>query len=169
MSSASFNVTTPTDREIVITRAFDAPRAMVWDAMTKPELLRKWIFSPPGWTMTECTEDVRPGGSFQWAWSGPEGPVMKMRGEYREVVPPAADGSGGRLVRTETFEFGCGPQAGVQLGTLELTERDGKTVLTLTVLYPTKEARDATIASGMARGVAAGYDQLDGLLVAAPR
>lgn len=169
MSSASFNVTTPTDREIVITRTFDAPRGTVWDAMTRPELIRTWMFSPPGWTMTGCTEDVRPGGSFEWAWSGPEGPVMKMRGVYREVVPPAADGSGGRLVRTETFEFGCGPQAGEQVGTLVLTERGGKTVLTLTVLYPTKEARDATVASGMSGGVAAGYDNLENLLAAVPR
>lgn len=168
MASNSFSVTTPTDREIVITRTFDAPRHLVWDAMTKPDLIRKWLFSPPGWSLTECTEDIRPGGSFHWLWSGPDGPAMSMRGVYREVVPPRPDGGGGRIVRTETFEFGCGPQAGEQLCTLELTQRDGKTHLTLTVLYPTKEARDATIASGMSRGVAAGYDNLDTILAATP-
>jgi uncharacterized protein YndB with AHSA1/START domain len=85
---------------------------------------------------------------------------MAMRGVYREVVRPE------RIVRTESFEFGCDAQAGEQLATLVLTEQGGRTTLTLTVLYPSKEARDATIASGMEHGVAAGYDRLDQLLAA---
>lgn len=155
----TLKVTTPTDREIVMTRVFDAPRRLVWDAMTKPELIKRWLYKPPGWEMTACEEDPRVGGAFRWEWAGPDGKtVMVMHGVYREVVPPE------RLVRTETFEFGCQSQSGEQLGVLVLREEAGRTTLTITVLYPSKEARDATIASGMERGVAAGYDQLDELL-----
>jgi uncharacterized protein YndB with AHSA1/START domain len=152
------NVTTPTDREIVITRQFDAPRRLVWDAMAKPELLKRWLFGPPGWEMTTCEDDLRPGGKFRWSWSGPEGAAMTMTGIYREVVAPE------RMVRTESFEFGCAPQAGEQLARLVLTEQGGKTLLTLTMLYPSKEARDGAIASGMERGISVGYDRLDEIL-----
>lgn len=158
----TLKVITPTDREIVMTRVFDAPRRLVFEAMTKPETLKCWLFGPPGWTMTACEDDPRAGGTFRWAWRGPDGTEMAMKGVYREVVPPE------RIVRTESFEFGCDSQGGEQLGTLILTEKDGKTTLTLTVLYPSKEARDATIASGMEHGVAAGYDRLDELLAATP-
>jgi uncharacterized protein YndB with AHSA1/START domain len=167
-NSATFKVTTPGDREIVMTRVFDAPCSVVWNAMTKPELLKRWLFGPPGWTMTVCDDDVRVGGAFRWAWRGPEGQEMSMRGVYREVVPPSGGGGSGgmgaRMVRTESFEFGCAAQAGEQLGTLVLNETAGRTQFTLTVLYPSREARDATIASGMEHGVAAGYDRLDDLL-----
>jgi uncharacterized protein YndB with AHSA1/START domain len=152
------NVTTPTDREIVLTRIFNAPRRLVWDAMAKPELLKRWLFGPPGWEMTTCEDDLRPGGKFTWAWRGPEGAAMQMSGVYREVVPPE------RMVRTESFEFGCAPQAGEQLAQLVLTEQGGTTLLTLTMLYPSKEARDGAIASGMERGISAGYDRLDEIL-----
>jgi len=151
-------VTTPSDREIVMTRVFDAPRRLVFEGMTKPELIKRWLFGPPGWTMTVCEDEVRVGGAFRWAWRGPNGEEMSMRGVYREVVPPE------RIVRTESFEFGCDAQAGEQIGTLVLTEQGGKTTLTLTVLYPSNEARDGAIASGMEHGVAAGYDRLDELL-----
>jgi uncharacterized protein YndB with AHSA1/START domain len=150
-------VTTPTDREIVMTRVFNAPRKLVWQTMSKPELLKRWLFGPPGWAMTVCDDDVRVGGAFRWVWRGPDGQEMALRGVYREVVPPE------RMVRTESFEFGCAPQAGEQVGTLVLTEKDGQTTLTLTVVYPSKEARDGAIASGMEHGVAAGYDRLDEL------
>ena len=152
-------VTMPSDREIVITRRFDAPRQMVWDTMSKPELLKKWMFGPPGWELTECVEDARVGGKFRWVWKGPDGAGMSMSGEYSEVKPPE------RVVRTETFEIGCGPQMGTQQATLVLTEEGTQTLLTLTVLYPSKEARDGAAASGMEHGMAAGYDRLDDLLV----
>lgn len=160
----SLQVTTPTDREIALKRTFDAPRDVVWDAITKPELLKRWLFGPPGWEMTVCDEDVRVGGAYRWAWRGPDGKEMAMHGVYREVVPPEPGGAGGRIVRTETFDFGCESQGGEQIGTLVLAEQGGKTVLTLTVLYPSKQARDATIASGMEQGIAAGYDRLEEIL-----
>ena len=160
-NTGTLKVTTPTGREIVMTRVFDAPRRLVWEALTKPELIRRWLFEPPGWTMVACEEDLRVGGTFHWAWNGPDGKAsMAMRGVYREVVPPE------RVVRTETFNFGCEPQAGEQLATIALTEQGGKTTLTLTVLFPSKEARDAMLASGMEHGVAAGYDRLDEMLAA---
>jgi uncharacterized protein YndB with AHSA1/START domain len=156
----TLKVTTPTDREVVITRVFDAPRELVWDTMSRPELLKRWLCGPPGWEMTVCEEDPRVGGTFRWAWKGPDGAGMSMHGVYREIVPP------GRAVRTETFDTGCAPQGGEQLTTLVLTEQEGKTTLTLTVLYPSKEARDAAVASGMEHGMAAGYDRLDEILAA---
>jgi len=153
-------VTTPTDREIVLTRVFDGPRRLVWDAMTRPELLRRWLFGPPGWEMTQCDDDSRVGGKFRWAWRGPEGETIAMFGVYREVTRPE------RIVRTESFDIGCPSQSGEQIATLVLTEKDGKTTLTLTVLYPSKEARDGAIASGMEHGISAGYDRLDEILAA---
>jgi uncharacterized protein YndB with AHSA1/START domain len=159
-NSGRLHVTTPTDREIVMTRTFDAPRATVFDAMTKPELLRRWLFGPPGWSMVACEGELRVGGSFRWAWRGPDGAEMAMRGTYREVAAPE------RVVRTETFDFGCEAQAGEQVATLALAEQGGKTLLTITLVYPSKEARDAALASGMEQGVAAGYDRLDELLAA---
>jgi uncharacterized protein YndB with AHSA1/START domain len=156
----TLRVTTPTDLEIVMTRTFDAPRALVWEAMSKPELIKQWLFGPPGWVMTTCEDDLRVGGSFRWAWSGPDGTGMAMHGVYREVTPPE------RVVRTEIFDFGCDAQGGEQLSTILLHEVEGRTNLTLTVLYDSKEARDGALASGMEHGVSAGYDRLEGMLQA---
>jgi uncharacterized protein YndB with AHSA1/START domain len=154
----TLKVTTPSDREIVMTRVFDAPRALVFDAMSKAELLKRWLTGPPGWSMVECESDLKVGGTFRHVWRGPDGAEMAMRGVYREIVPPE------RIVRTELFEYGCDAQAAEQLGTLVLTEHGGKTTLTLRVRYPSQEARDATIAAGMERGVAASYDRLEELM-----
>lgn len=158
MNPKSLVITTPTDREIVITRSFDAPRTLVWNAMTKPEYIRQWLFGPPGWEMTVCEDDQRVGGKFRWQWRGPNGEEMSMGGVNREIVAPE------RVVRTERFEFGCDAQMGEQVGTLVLTEKNGKTTLTLTILYPSKEARDGALASGMEHGMSAGYDRLEELL-----
>jgi uncharacterized protein YndB with AHSA1/START domain len=161
-SLGTLKVTTPTDREIVMTRVFDAPRSLVFEAMVKPELLKRWLLGPPGWSMVECENDLKVGGAFRHVWRRGDGTEMAMRGVYHDVVPPE------RIVRTESFEIGCDAQAGEQVATLVLTEQGGKTTLTLTVLYPSKEARDATIASGMEHGVAASYDRLAELLACEP-
>ena len=161
-NSGSLKVTTAGDREIVMTRVFDSPRSLVFDAMSKAELLQRWLWGPPGWTMVACESDLKVGGAFRHVWRNTDGTEMAMRGVYREIVPPE------RIVRTESFEFGCDAQACEQVGTLVLTEQWGKTTLTLTVLYPSKEARDATIASGMERGVAASYDRLADMLASTP-
>lgn len=173
LKSPSFNVSTVSDRELQITRAFESSRQAVWDAMTKPELLKRWLFGPDGWSMTQCTEDQRVGGRFRWEWTKSTGESMAMTGVYSEIHPPAPGGGGGRIVRTETFEFGCAAQGGEQIGTLVLTEqpagRSGKprTLMTLTVLFPSKEALEAMVASGATSGMAAGYDRLEGILTAA--
>jgi len=158
-NSRKLKVVATGEREIVITRSFDAPPHLVWQAMTRPELIRRWLFLPPGWQMTRCDEDVRVGGAYRWEWAGPDGkPAMAMGGVYQEVVPHR------RVVRTEKFDFGCQPQAGEQVGTMEFVERDGETTVTITVVYPSKEARDGALASGMEQGMSAGYDNLEAML-----
>ena len=154
----TLKVTTPTDLEIVMTRTFNAPRALVWEAMSKPELIKQWLFGPPGWSMTSCEDDQRVGGTFRWAWSGPDGAAMAMHGVYQEVAPPE------RLVRTEVIDFGCDAQGSQQLSTVQLAEAGANTNLTLTVLFDSKEARDGALASGMEHGVSAGYDRLEEIL-----
>jgi uncharacterized protein YndB with AHSA1/START domain len=161
-SSGKLKVSTPSDREIVLTRVFDAPRHMVIEAMTRPELLKRWLLGPPGWSMILCENDMKVGGAYRHVWRNTDGTEMCMRGVYREVALPE------RIVRTESFEFGCTPQAGEQLATATLTEQNGRTTLTITVLYPSKEARDATIASGMEHGADASYDRLDEMMAAMP-
>jgi uncharacterized protein YndB with AHSA1/START domain len=151
-------ITTPTDREIVITRVFDAPRDAVWEAMSRPDLLKRWLMGPPGWSMTACENDLRVGGTYRHVWRNTEGVEMAMHGIYREVDAPC------RCVRTEIFEFGCPAQSAEQLATAVLDEQSGRTTLTITVLYPNQQARDATIASGMERGVTASHDRLAELL-----
>jgi uncharacterized protein YndB with AHSA1/START domain len=159
MSGATnLTLTTPSDTEIVMRRMFDAPRRLVFKAMVEPELLKRWLTGPPGWAMVACEIDFRVGGSFRHVWRHDDGNEMSMCGVYREIVPPE------RIVRTETFAFGCDAQAGEQLACVLLTESEGKTLLALTVVYPSKESRDATIASGMERGVAASYNNLAALL-----
>ncbi|HEY6805703.1 MAG TPA: SRPBCC family protein [Pyrinomonadaceae bacterium] len=158
--SGNLKITTPTDREIIINREFNEPCNLVWDAMSKPELIKQWLYGPPGWTMTLCEDNLQVGGTFRWGWAGPDGVEMAMHGVYQEVTPPQ------RMVRTEIFDFGCDAQAGEQLATIELTEANDQTILTLTVLYPSKEARDGAVASGMDKGVEAGYDRLEEMLTA---
>jgi uncharacterized protein YndB with AHSA1/START domain len=160
--AGTLRVTTPGDREIVMTRTFDAPRHLVFEAMSRPELLKRWLLGPPGWEMVVCENDLIVGGAYRHVWRNADGNEMTMRGVYREVVPPE------RVVRTESFEMKNGPPMGEQVATMVLAEQGGKTFITVTVLLPSKEARDGMLAGGMERGVAASYDRLAGLL-AEPR
>jgi uncharacterized protein YndB with AHSA1/START domain len=156
----NLKVTTPSDREIVMTRVFDAPRRLVWDAYTKPDLLRQWLLGPPGWSMPVCEIDLRVGGKYRYLWrNDSDGTEMGMGGVYREIRAPE------RLVTTERFDQAWYPGEGV--GTLVLLEQGGRTTLTLTMLYVSREAREAALKSGMEQGVAASYDRL-AELVAAP-
>ena len=142
--------TTPSDREVVMTREVDAPRELVFDAWTKPEHVPEWMLGPSGWTMPVCEIDLRPGGAWHFVWRRADGTEMEMRGEYREVTPPE------RLVSTESWG-GDWPET---INTLTLSEEDGKTTITQTVLYPSKEARDAALATGMKEGVSVSFDRL---------
>ena len=142
--------TTPSDREIAMTRVFDAPRRLVFEAWTKPEHVPNWLLGPPGWTMPVCEIDLRPGGAWHYVWRKSDGSEMEMRGVFREIVPPE------RLVSTESWG-GDWPET---INTVTLIEDNGKTTMTLTVLYPSKEARDAALKTGMKEGVAMSFDRL---------
>ena len=153
-------VTTPSEREIRIERSFAAPRRLVYDAYTKPELLKRWLGTMPGWSWGKCDMDVRVGGRYHWVWKGPEGAELGISGVYREVVPSE------RLVNTEQFDQAW--YAGEAVDTLVLTERDGRTTATTTILYVSKEVRDGVLQSPMADGMERGYTQLDRLLSETP-
>jgi uncharacterized protein YndB with AHSA1/START domain len=152
-NTGTLKVTTPTDREIVMTRVFDAPREMVFDAFSKPELLKRW-FGPRGWSLVVCEVDFKVGGSFRFVLRGPDGRDMGMRGVYREIAAPE------RSVHMESFD----DYPGESQVTAVFTEQGGKTTLTATVLYPSKEVRDIVIKSGMEHGAAETYDKLAELL-----
>ncbi len=158
----TLKVATPSDREIEMTRVFDAPRRLVWDAYTKPDLIRQWLLGPPGWSMPVCDIDLRVGGKYRYVWrNDSDGTEMGMGGVYREIRAPE------RLVTTERFDQAWYQGEGV--GTLVLLEKGGRTTLTLTMLYESREAREAVLKTGMEQGVAASYDRLAELVAAASR
>jgi uncharacterized protein YndB with AHSA1/START domain len=152
----TLKITAHGDREIVMTRAFKAPRKLVFDAFTKPELVRRWLLGPEGWTMPVCEIDLRVGGNYRYVWRNAKGTEMGMGGVYREIVVPE------RIVSTEQFDEAWYP--GEAVGTIALVEQDGKTTLTQTVRYDSREAREAVMKSPMESGVGAGYDRLEKLL-----
>lgn len=157
MVTRSKNVTeftTPSDRELVATRVVNAPRPRVWEAHTNPEHVPHWMLGPEGWTMPVCEIALRPGGEWHFVWRTADGSQMSMRGVYREIARPE------RLVTTEAW----GGEWPETLNTLVLTGERGTTTITTTVLYPSREARDAAIATGMKDGWAASYDLLDDYL-----
>jgi len=150
-------VDTPSDREVRFTRDFDAPRTLVFDAHTKPELIRRWLSGLPGWTMSVCEFDARVGGAYRYVWTNEaSGEAMGMGGVVREISAPE------RLVATEKFDESWYP--GEALDTSVFTEKAGRTTLTLTVLYESKAARDAVLATPAAEGLELGYDRLADLL-----
>ena len=155
----ALTITKAGDRDLVMTREFDAPRKLVYDAHTKPDLVRQWLLGPPGWTMPVCDMDVRVGGTYRWVWRKETGgSEMGMGGVYREVKAPE------RLVSTERFDEAWYP--GESLNTLVLIEQGGRTTLTQTMRYESPAAREAVIKSGMEKGVEASYDRLAELLAA---
>lgn len=155
-TGTTLKIATPTEREIVMTRIFDAPRRLVFDAHTRPELIKRWLFGPDGWSMTVCEVDLRVGGKYRYVWRHTNGNEMGMGGVFREVVAPE------RIVATEKFDEAWYP--GEAIDTTVFVEKDGKTALTLTVLYESKEARDMALTSGMEQGMALGYDRLAAML-----
>jgi len=147
--------TTPSDREIVSTRVFAAPRRLVFAAFTDPAHVPNWLLGPDGWTMPICEIDLRVGGAWRYVWRNPgDGREFGMQGVYREIDAPA------KVVNTEVFE---GSEA---VNTLELTEQDGHTLMVHTMVMPSKEARDAALATGMTDGADTSYDRLEGYLAA---
>lgn len=152
-NTGTLKVTLPSDREILLTRVFDAPRQMVFDAFTKPELLKRW-FGPCGHSLAVCEVDFRVGGGFRFVLEDPKGQKMGMRGTYKEIAQPE------RTVHMESFD----DYPGESQVTAVFTEENGKTTLNATVLYPSKEVRDIVIQMGMEHGAAESYDKLAELL-----
>jgi uncharacterized protein YndB with AHSA1/START domain len=154
----SVKLTMSGDREITMTRSFNAPRAAVFEALTKPALVQRWLLGPPGWTMPVCEIDLRVGGAYRYVWRHEDGREMGMGGLFREIARPD------RLVHTEKFDTAWYP--GESLITSVLAEKAGKTTLTATMLYESREARDTVLKSGMEGGVAASYARLEALVAA---
>ncbi len=150
----SATVTTPSDREILITRTFDAPAARVFEAWTTPDQVRQWWGSEDA-PMVECDIDLRVGGSWRYVTRGSDGTEFAWHGTYLEIDRP------GRLVSTEVFEGFPDAEA---VNTATLTEEDGTTTLTVTVLHSSKQNRDGHLNSGMEAGMQLVLDRLEDLV-----
>jgi uncharacterized protein YndB with AHSA1/START domain len=142
---------TPSDRQLVITRTFDAPRSLVWAAFTDPKHLPNWQTGPKGFTMPVCEIDLRPGGSWHYVWRNAQGREFGATGTYREVTPQE------RIV-TVTSKNGE-----ENTSTTVFTEHDGRTTVTVTMLFASKASRDQALPYAE-RGTASSYARLDGYL-----
>ena len=155
-------VTMPSDREVKVMRAFKAPRALVYRAYTEPELVRRWLLGPPGWSMPVCEMDVRVGGRYRWRWRSEENDSeFGFMGTFREVQPPS------KLVHTEAYDpgtVGGGYPGNDAIVTVTFTEEGGVTTMTTLIDFGSKEARDAAVATGMTDGMEQSYQLLDRLL-----
>jgi uncharacterized protein YndB with AHSA1/START domain len=149
-SSSAMSVTLPSDREIVLTRVFDAPRRLVFEALTSCEHLKHW-WGPRRYALASCKMDFRPGGAYRIVQSGADGAEFGFRGEYREIVPPE------RIVQTFEFE---GMPGHISVETLTLVEQDGKTTYTSTSVFESVEDRDGMLQSGMEEGASETMDRL---------
>jgi len=153
-SDDTTTLTTPSDRETVITRIFDAPRELVFEAMTRPEHVKRW-WGIRSTTLVVCDIDLRPGGRWRYVLRDESGQEFGFSGEYREIDPPA------RIVSTEEFE----PMPGTEyVVTMTLEEVDGKTKMTSHLLYQSAQHRDGHLASGMESGMRETFDRLAELL-----
>lgn len=156
-SRSALEITLPSDREIVMTRAFEAPRELVFEAWTRPEHVKRWWGGCNETSLPLCEIDLRVGGAYRYVMLGPDGERYPFKGVYREIVPPE------RLVHT--FVFDVEPYSGSEaIITVTFEERDGMTVMTETILHPSKEARDGHLQSGMEAGAASSLDRLAELL-----
>ncbi len=148
------HISTPTDRAVVLTREFAAPRRLVFDALTRPELLKRWM-EAPGRAFEVCEIDLKVGGAYHFVWRGRGKKDVGMRGVYRAIVP------GERIDTTEEWDDW---DAGETLATTTLAEQGDKTILTIVSLFPSKEVRDTVLKSGLEKGATENYDKLAELL-----
>jgi uncharacterized protein YndB with AHSA1/START domain len=153
-STGSTSYTTPSDREVLVTRVVNAPRRLVFAAWTEPRHLQRWLTGPEGWTMPICEIDLRPGGRWRYVYRKASGKEMTLTGSVLEVVPPE------RFVTTESW----GPEWPDTVNTLVLTESEGRTTIALTITYVSKEARDAALDTGAMDGMNRAFELLDELL-----
>jgi uncharacterized protein YndB with AHSA1/START domain len=152
----NYSVTAPNDLEILVTRTFNAPRELVFQAFTDPQYIPRWMLGPDGWSMPVCEIDLRVGGAWHMVWRRDDGTEMEMRGVYREIDPPA------RLVTTESWG-GDWPET---VNSFVLAEHAGRTTLTQTMRYPSKQARDRALQTGIKEGMAMSFARLDRALTA---
>ena len=152
----ALSITTPSDREIVLTRTFKAPRTLVWDAVTKAEHVRRW-YGCAAFTFTTCEIDLRVGGSYRYTMRTADGVEHTMTGVYREIVQPE------RIVHTERYET-TGFTSPDALVTMTLTEQNGRTRMQSVILHPNKDSRDGHLNSGMENGARETFDRLEALL-----
>ena len=160
-SSGTATVTLPTDEQILITREFDAPRHLVFEAWTTPELVKRWWNAKRG-EMTVAEIDLRVGGKWRYAMVTEDGFEVAFHGEYREIVPNE------RIVSTETYEGvpeGVSEADATTVNTATFAEADGRTTLTILVQAPSKESRDAIVESGMEAGLQDALDLLEEVAV----
>jgi uncharacterized protein YndB with AHSA1/START domain len=149
------DVTTPSDREITVVRVFNAPRELIWDCHTKPELVKRWMLGPPGWSMPVCEIDLRVGGAYRYVWrNDADSASFGSHGVHKEIVTLQ------RIVTSEAMDGFDGES----INTLELAEASGRTTLRINMLFPSKEHRDGALQSGMSDGMAMGYDRLETIL-----
>jgi uncharacterized protein YndB with AHSA1/START domain len=167
MAMHKAQVTLPSEREVKVTRSFRAPRALVYRAYTEPELVRRWLLGPPGWSMPVCEMDVRVGGRYRWRWrSERDGSEFGFSGLFREVQPSS------KIVHTEAYDpgdVGGGYPGADAIVTVTFTEDGGATTVTTLIDFGSKEARDAAVATGMTGGMEQSYELLDQLLDEHPR
>jgi uncharacterized protein YndB with AHSA1/START domain len=152
-------VTSPSDREVRVTRTFNAPRQLVWDAHTKPELVRKWQ-GYGGWDMPVCDMDVRVGGKYTWQWRNQEdGKQFGFFGTFTEVNRPS------KIVHEQFFDpgdiGGAMPAGDPCIVSLELSEQNGVTTIVCNLTFVSKEARDDAVSTGMTDGMEYSYTRLD--------
>ena len=164
-------VTLPSDTEVEVARVFDAPRQLIWDCHTKPELVQRWLFGPSGWSMPYCKIDLTVGGRYRYVWrSLNDGREFGSYGRHLEVAAPH------RLVSTEEMDGLDGQPMNIEdpvegpdpaVNTMDLTEENGRTTLRLNMRFPSKEIRDMAVQSGMTDGIAEGYDRLETVMAEA--
>jgi uncharacterized protein YndB with AHSA1/START domain len=149
----------PEDRTIMVSRSFKAPRQAVFDALTKPEIVKQWMLGPPGWSMTVCEIDLKLGGKYRYVWrQDSDGTLMGMGGVFRQVKSPE------HFVVEEIFDKPW--YAGHALVTTALAKKDDQTVLLTTIQYESKEVRDSVLKTPMLNGLASSYDNLTKFLAA---
>ncbi|ESQ80007.1 SRPBCC family protein [Asticcacaulis sp. YBE204] len=152
----TLNVTTPAPTDIVVIRHFDAPRPLVWRALTEPALLKRWLIGPDGWTMPVCEIDLRVGGTYRFVWRHQAKGDMGMSGEYRVVDAPVT------FTNTEVFDEAW--YDGECVVTQTLSDDGDETELTVLMHFISEKARDMALQSGMTSGIDSGYQRLDGIL-----
>lgn len=160
-TTSKAEVTLPSDREVQVKRSFRAPRTLVYRAYTEPELVRRWLLGPPGWSMPVCEMDLRVGGRYRWRWRNDEdGSEFGFTGTFREVQPT-------RIVHTEAYDPGTLADdfpKNDALVTVTFSEEGGVTTITSLMDFGSKEARDAAMATGMTDGMEQSYQLMDRLL-----